>query len=380
MIASVCRYRLVAVLVLSLVPAFSTLSPVPLNAQPEELGMPSPASELARFAPLLGHWSGSGTVNMAPGMPPSAWTSKSTVQWVLDGHFLQEEMRIDIEGMGAPIVMRSFYGWDASQNRYVAFEVWNSGEVNTADQVSWTGDGALVSVSLSTQDGTSVLQRSITRITPEGVHYTMQVARGGGELTTLVDGMLRRSETPYSINSSEWQSLMGEVPEGMRRLHRMQGRYTMTGSMTPAPGAPALDIAAEEILEPVFGGAVMRMHVIGAPLPGAGFQYEALGYRGWNAECDCYTEIYLANTGEAVSQELRWMGDAQLITVGSFLQSGQPQARRSTVMLDETGGLKTVSADMLGTSGTVQRVFQGDYRRKPAAPAPTTDAVPPKEG
>ena len=78
---------------------------------------PPVAKQMSKCEALVGNWEGSGFVRAMPGMPEMPWTSTTTVKKILDGHFIIDQTKIEIEGMPVPLVMTSVTGWDSANCR-----------------------------------------------------------------------------------------------------------------------------------------------------------------------------------------------------------------------------------------------------------------------
>ena len=350
------------------------LASTPLLAQsegdaPKTPEMSKPAPQLDKFKVMIGNWEGTGTAVVMPGAPATKWTSKSTWKWILNGYFLQEDLRVDFQEEGTPftMVMRHFYGWDVQSQRYVAYNISNSGELNIDDQINWVNDSTLVLASAKSKNGQPLLERTVMEFGGDTCKFRMQTAPGANDLGTIVEGTLKRTDQPYAISDAELNAAFMPTPvsPAMKKIHRISGQYTMQGEWIMMPGSPAMKISGKESIRPIFGGHMLLMHVIGDPTEGApeAYVYEHLAFLSYNAERDCYTQVYLTNMGESSDQELRWLGDNKLVTVTSSLQYGQPVAARSLLELSETGVIQKVSMDSLTSGHKVQRAFIGNYKK-----------------
>lgn len=342
-----------------------------------EMEMPHPAPQLDKFKVMIGNWEGTGTA-VTPGGSTTPWTSKSTWKWILNGYFLQEDLRVDFQEGGMPftMVMRSFYGWDAQAKRYVAYEINNYGELNVEDQVNWVNDSTLVLASAKTKNGQPELKRTVmvfenseqTSVNPGSVDtckFRMQTALGADDFAITVEGTLKRTDQPYAISDAELNAPFMPMPvsPAMQKIHRISGEYTMQGEWIMMPGSPAMKISGTETIRPIFGGQMLLMHVIGDPAEGSPYVYEHIGFLSYNAESDCYRQVHLSNMGESSCCQLRWLGDNKLVSVISMLQYGQPVAARSLLELSETGAIQKVSMDSLTSGYKVERAFIGNYKK-----------------
>jgi hypothetical protein len=337
--------------------------PLPGQGDPPAAGAVDP---LAPFERLIGNWAGSGTVRLAGG-EPMPWRSRSTTKKVLGGRFVQTEMRIDIAG-GPALVLRSYYGFDPSLGRLISYTLGSNGEFKGSDLVSWIDDTTLVNVVASSEGGVPGVSRSVIRLTPEGQDYRLETAVGTAGFAPIVEGKLQHAEEEYAISDAEWAAPLipgTPVPEPMQRLSRMSGEYRMTGEFSMAPGADAMKISGRERIDPVFGGNALRLVVRGDPVPGAEgtAAYEGLAFLVWDSTRSCFREFWMNNMGETSVQELRFVGDDRLVTTQSRLQSGEPEATRGTLRLDETGAIVHVSMDRMSAGHQPERAFFGDYTK-----------------
>ncbi len=336
----------------------------PILAQ--EMGIPKPAQELGAFKKLIGHWQGSGTTTMAPGAPPGKWTSKSTFQFVLDGHFLREDVRVDFEGGAMPTMLfRSYYGWDRNNKQLVSYTIGSTGDLEISSSVTWPDANTLIILCTIVKDGEPIIQRSVMTFSGDEYTLKMQTARGASDLQTWGEGKIKRAESGYTISDEELKQGMVAASEGMQKLHSICGSYTMKGEMVPAPGAPTMTITSKETIQPCFNGSVLQFWVKGDPMPGdtTGFRYEGLAFLVWDAHKECYNEVYLNNMGESSIVELRWIGEKSLVSTRSGVQYGLPTVSRATLELNDAGAIQKVSMDSMNSNHGVVRAFMGEYTK-----------------
>lgn len=354
-------------LLLTALVAMISLAPVATVAA-QEGEMPTPAAELAKFKPLIGSWSGTGKATMAPGAPEMTWTSASTYKWVLADHFVQEDTKVTFAGGAMPaMIFRTFWGWDRNENKYVSYSIGNSGEMQAAATVAWTGS-TLVSFSAMVEETGPSFHRSAVTVTGDSAKFNVQVANGAGPFNTMVEGELKKAESGYAISDAELKASMPgfapEVSAEMKKIASICGSYSMKGNMVPAPGAPPMDISAKESIQPIFGGAILEMRVHGDPIGGEdGFRYEGLVFLGWNAKSGCYDEMYMNNVGDTMSMELRWVDDKHLVSMQAGLQYGTPVASQASVRLDESGSIVAATIDRMNNGSKAIRAFSGEYKK-----------------
>ena len=125
----------------------SVLSSLILAAAPAVAQAPdtSPAKEVKKFEKLIGTWEGTGTVTHGPGIPTEKWTSRSSCKWALSGHFVREDVRIEVPSQTNPLEFINLYGWDRENERYVQIEINNMG-VGRLNEVHFTDNGKMITV------------------------------------------------------------------------------------------------------------------------------------------------------------------------------------------------------------------------------------------
>ncbi len=326
------------------------------------------APELAKFETSIGNWEGSGSVKM-PGMPaPMPWTSKTTVKPVLANQFIQSEMKVEFGPEMPAMVFRSFYGWDPGLKKLVSYSIGNTGELEVSDTVSWIDDSTLVVLATTTEAGVPTVNRSITTFDGDQQSFLWQGATGAKAFETIVEGTSKKCKQGYEISAQEWSAaFMPGTPESpaMKKLSGMAGDYSMTGEFSMMPGMEPMKISGRESIQSIFGGAAIQMHMLGDPSvgPEGVFTYEGLSYLIWDPTLECYREFYLNNMGETSIQELRFVGEAQLVTTQARVQAGQPEATRGTMHLDETGAIRKVSMDRMSAGHKPERAFLGEYKK-----------------
>lgn len=79
----------------------------------------TPGKMHAELAKSVGTWKGKSTMWMAPGADPMTTECMSTMTSILDGRFIQCEMKSELPGMG-PYRGLGFYGYDNVTQKFVA--------------------------------------------------------------------------------------------------------------------------------------------------------------------------------------------------------------------------------------------------------------------
>ncbi|MBI4881233.1 MAG: DUF1579 family protein, partial [Planctomycetes bacterium] len=290
---------------------------------------------------------------------PGTWTSRSQVKKAMGGFFLEELTVIDAgPAAPAPIVFRSFYGYDAERGKYMSCGVGNMGMVSLSE-IHWVDENTMVSAQSAIEDGSFVTDRWITTLEADGSSFVGQRAVGGGEFFEHVQGQMRRSEEPFE--APDLETAPGLAPAGpeMQRLNRMAGRYRLSGSFQIMPGAPPMEVSGDERMRPLFGGCVLEATVHGDPIPEFG-GYEAWAAFAWDPAEECYACVYVNSMGEISKSEARWVGDC-LVSTHAVLRTGQPSVSRGIVFTNERGAItKVLSHSIVGDEAPFQD-FEGTY-------------------
>ncbi|HLQ39240.1 MAG TPA: DUF1579 family protein [Planctomycetota bacterium] len=332
----------------------AALCAVPVLAQQ---GPPSPAPELGKLKMFEGSWEGSGTATMAPGQPPTKWTSQSTCQWVMGGFFLQEDLTIQFDGGMPPLQFREYTGWDAENHRYASVVVSNKGEGELAT-LTFPADDTLVSLTRGIHDGKPYAKREVTKFTKDAATFTITMLPDQGPAVDIVTGDLKRiaKAKPAALEAA---LAMATAQPQIARIARTAGEYEVTGEMTMMPGTPALKIHGRDSLRTLFGGAVLQQVTHGDPT-GAFPAYESHCYFTWNPADACYDALFVSNMGEIGSMQARFEGDA-LVGTTSGLSMGKSSAMRSIWNLDKDGRLtKVVCHACMGDAAPMQ-CFSATY-------------------
>ena len=349
--------------------AITVLAPSSLVAQPTDAtlkAVPNLRPELQPFASLLGNWKGEGSATV-PNVGEMAWTSHSTVKPVLDGKFIQAEMVIQFD-LGT-LLYRSYYAWDASQEKIVTYSIGNTGEFEVSDHVRWAPDGKLLIYTTKIEEGVPMVTRNVTTINENEQSFLWQVASGAGDFETTVSGSSKKVAEEFKITESQWSAPfmpgMPMAPE-MEKLSGMIGDYKVRGKVSMNPAMPPMEVTADETVRSIFGGAAIMIHVKGDPTPAAGnFRHEAIAIMTWDPARKCFKEFWISNGGDTAVQELRFVDERKLVTVHASMQMGTPQAVRGVIHLDESGGLKRSVMNRLYGAQASDTYFEGTYEKMP---------------
>lgn len=342
-------------------PLFAFVLSVLSSVATTQTAPPEPAQELKRLEPLLGNWAGSGTARMGPG-EPTKWTARTTSRWVLDGHFLQQDTELAFEGRRAPMVVRSFLGWDRGRGRYVAATTDNAGAVGL-HEFDVLADGTVVQFRRQHQAGLPYLQRMRSRVLGEAMTTSVELLTVDGPGATIVEGTLRRSDQPFAVDWSR-DSWEGAIPAPeLQMLARSAGEYAVEGTLVPAPGAPEIAITGTDTFRSVFGDTILRGETrdTAEGMPG---EYRGEVTWAFDAHRRCLTAVYVSNFGEVQSMDARWTGDGELVATVDGLWAGQPMVQRMVLKFGDDGSaLASTSHTILGAADPFVS-FRSTYEKK----------------
>lgn len=323
---------------------------------------PGPAPELAKYDRLIGNWSGSGNSVMAPGTPAAPWTATSSIQKVLGGHFLREDVIVDL-GEDAPfsLMFRTLYGYDRERQRYMSISAGNMGPP-MASEIHWADDNTMITAEVSIEEGQVMSDRWVTSIGKDAIEFACHRVIGNGRPFIHVQGRMVRSNSDKPVELDTGAPSVVPIPEQMVRLGRIAGSYRMTGTYQAMPDAPELEIGGDQTFTAIFGGLILEGTVAGDEMPGFG-SYQAWAAYGWHPAKNHHVVIYANNMGEIGAYEGSWVGNELVMTVARPYM-GVPSASRSVMSLDDKGGLKrSVGYSLMGSSAPM-KMFEGNFVRK----------------
>lgn len=324
-------------------------------------GMPSPAPELQKLAPFVGHWTGSGTMTEPAGVV-TRWTAIGSYAWCLGGHFLQKDFQITFAGMAAPLVFRGYLGWDRENRRYVDATVDNGGQVRM-QEMRLLPDGSQLEMTVQDQEGMPYAERSLSKVEGDAMTHTIDMLMPSGASLTIVDGKFTRGGKPFegAFDGPTWMG--ARAHESFAKLTRSAGVYDVQGEMVMMPGQPATKIAGTDTFRTVFGGTVLHGRTEGeaAGMPG---KYLGEVFWGHDAKRGCVVGIYVSNMGEVMQMDARWSPDGKLVSTSSALFQGQPAVQRMVMEYDATGAAKSaVNHSIVGTEPPFES-FRATYAKR----------------
>jgi len=324
-------------------------------------GAPPPASQLAAFKPMVGHWQGEGTAQMQEGAPMTPWTATVLSDWVLGGHFLQSDVTIEFEGMGT-MRLREYLGWDGENNRYAQITINNLGE-GSLTHPTIDDEGTLRVMSRRVNEGSPYTERVVSRYSGDKSTFSVEFLPNDGPVTLAVEGAFVRTEkvTPSDLYKAEPLMPPMAMPghEPMTKLGRMAGVFDFEGEMIMAPGMPKTTIAGRDTIRQLFGGSVLQVETKGTAegMPG---EYEARGYYAWNPTDNCYQLMSVSNFGEIGAMQGHFVDNA-LVCIYAGRSMGNPTALRVILNVDAEGRPASIeNHSCIGTAAPMLS-FAGKY-------------------
>lgn len=315
-----------------------------------------PAEQLDAFQPLLGKWKGSGEGSMDG--QPFTWTSATTYELVLGGHFVEEITRVDVPNFGS-MVWHSFFGYDKEAGEYVAIVSGNNGEVSRVP-IHWVEDNVMCSVHHHALEGELKGERWYTTFEDDEYTIVGYEWTGQGAETKHVWGSAKRVEELDPIVVDAAFPNVDPSPE-IEQLQSMAGEYSFSGTLRMGDGAE-MPVSGTETMKSAMSGYVMSAD-IDAPM-GDGNSYRAIGLLGWNPSKNCYSSAYVSNFGEIGIGEMRWADERTLVRTAMRTEQGIPIVDRAITTLDADGKVLEVIEDRLQGTASTLRAFEAKYELK----------------
>ncbi len=295
---------------------------------------PRPSEKLEALAPFVGSWRGEGRM-IEPGGVETPWTSHSTYRWALNGHFLQEDFTITMQGLSTPMVIRSYVGWDREHSRYVSVTVRSEG-VAALNEVHLLDSGEMLTVQTHHLQGVPYQERARVVVDGDVMKMRIDMLLHEGDSLQVIDGVMKRCDDALD---GDWDTptWMGAQPTApMAKLARMAGSYVTKGEMAMAPGAPMTEIAGADRWDMVFGGTVMQCRTEGQAGGGGGATYECYAYWAWDAHRRRLRNVYVDNMGMVGAMDGWWHQD-KLVSTMAGLSMGTPTTQRFVIHVDADG-------------------------------------------
>lgn len=319
---------------------------------------PGPAPELVKLAPTIGNWEGSGAATFVPGAPPVQWTARGSFRWCLDGHWVQEDFRVDFEGSLAPLVMRGYWGWDRELSRHVELIATNAGDVRV-EEVAILPDGAMVQVLKRARGGVPFAQRSLLAVKGDEMRHAIDMLTVDGPSITVIDAKFHRTDHAFD---GAWDAKPFENAQpapAMQRLARCAGEYALTGEFLMAPGAAPIRIEGTDTFRSVFGGTVMHGTTSGTPGP-----YRGEVFWAWDPARKCLTAAFVGNMGELSQMDAWFTADGKFLSTSHGTTRGEPMVHRMVMEMDAEGRPKSVLSHMIVGDKPPFEAYHSTYRKK----------------
>lgn len=298
----------------------------------------SPAKELEKLAPWAGNWKGSGKM-MEPGGVSSNWTAKSSCQWVLNKHFLQEDFYIKFDNLDTPMTFRNYYGWDREQGRYCVVSVSNEGKTRFSP-VTLMPDGSMMQMIMHSLQGVPYVERAKSKVTGDKLHMHITVMMPENDAITMIDSEMTRTDETFECDWGE-DAWMGAQPnEQMKKVRVLRGQYETKGEMVMMPGTEAMKISGTDRFMMIWDGNVMHGTTLGFA-EGAPEAYESHAFWAWDSGRKCISAVYVSNMGEVGQMDVHWVED-KVVSTSSGVAMGMPMTQRFVMNLDRKGQLKGV--------------------------------------
>jgi hypothetical protein len=316
-----------------------------------------PAKELARFDPLLGNWEGSGTATGSAGKQ-TKWTSKATVQKILGGHYVQDDTRVDLEDMPAPLVFRTVFAWNVAEQRFTEMSLGNTGEAKRAD-VYWTEDGGLIGTGTAVDQGRPVVRRSVTKLTGKDTfEFRMDQAVGTGEFERKVFGTYKRGGTGFS--AGETCAPVAPPSGELKKFDGSLGDWSLKGSASMTPGTEMMAFTGQMSVRTILGGHVQFALMKGGDTPGMPV-WEGHWYLAYEPSTRTCRAFMFDNMGNAQSEQKFAAGTDRFIGVSAGWMEGRPQALRS--VSEVTKDRIRATSHRLADDHAPEKCFEGEWTR-----------------
>ncbi|MCK5942304.1 MAG: DUF1579 family protein [Planctomycetes bacterium] len=293
----------------------------------------TPAKELSRLKPLIGNWQGTGKMVEPTGVE-TPWTARGTYRWVLNGHFVQEDFVIAMEGLPVPMVFRNYIGWDREHGRYVAATLSNEGSARL-NETQFLPDGTMLTTQTHHMAGVPYNERARVKIDGDSMTMRIDLLMAEGDSIAVIDSVMKRGGDGFD---GDWGvgPWMGAKPAAaIDQLARMAGTYETKGEMVMMPGTPAIGIHGSDTWQMVFGGMGMFGRTDGHA-EGSPDAYVSFAMWGWDEHGDCMNAVYVDNMGQVGEMQARWH-EGKLISTMAGVQMGMPMTQRYIMEVDDAG-------------------------------------------
>lgn len=329
-----------------------------------------PAPELEKYAPMLGSWSGEGSVYMEQDSDPMPWSGKVRFQKALKDFVIREDLTIDVGG-GMKISMLNFHVWDKTEDQFKWMGTSSQGGVHSGP-VDWVSKKKMVTMTTMRMPNQMtgaierVLERWTTTVNADGTEYEVLSERAvdDGPWFKHVTGTFKKSKTDVGVVDANTKA-MAPAPEQMSVLAKMRGHYDVEGTMSWAPGADAsMPIKGHERMDMIFDGQVLSMRTVGEPGAGmpADLQYEGLAYTSWDPIDKCYVTMYVSNMGEFGTHKMYPTKDNSFVILWNGVENGTPTVKRSILHCNADGQATKIVTDQMNGASKPFCAFSATYK------------------
>ena len=317
---------------------------------PPALAQRPPATQLKKLEPLIGNWQVSGTLKPTADGEDIPWTAQQSYRWVLRGHFLKEEMIVNLGDAMPAFASISFTGWDDETQGYVSFQVSNDGNLASVETFV-ADDDTILTARTRLREGQLVVERGVTKLGDGTYRFETQAAIGDGPFFTLLQGSARRTAAAGSALEVEASASMAPPAPEMAVLGKMSGEYRFGPPEVENPWGTAT-------VRLIFGGTVQVHQFRGAQEETVGLRYIA-----WSPADNCYNAISFVGNGESSKTQLRQVDDRTFVDDGRFVRADQPTFWRLFLTCDAQGSLAQMGIDSSVGTEEAQRLQSVRFRK-----------------
>jgi len=285
---------------------------------------------------MLGNWRGSGVLRNSPDGQENAWTSIATVKKILDGHYIQEDNRLTLEGLlPVPLVFRTIYAWDRHSRRYLHFSLSNvdGGEHGI---LHWTPQGKMIISTTKMEMGRVVTEQAVTEVAGDSMKTRLLRSIEGGKFFVEMEGSYRRGGEGFEASRESAAVILFPPPEEMGKLRFQLGTWRARGKYRPGPGAPLLAFQGRQEIQGILGGHAHRGILQADPPPGATKPIQLETYAFWNAGTNSFQHFELSNYGGAHVMNGYLLGKGKMVYTGAVVHGSLPILVRSLVDWNES--------------------------------------------
>lgn len=326
--------------------------------------IPEPPEELSKFTPLLGNWKGSGTARETPEGAVTDWTAVLTVKKILDGHAIQEDVKVDLGPEApAPLLYRTLYWWDTATKHIRYFSLSNFG-FGGHGTIYETADGKLIGSTTRMLMEVPTTEQVVTDVTEDGVlKLTMRRSVAGAEFFTGVEGTYKRGGKGFPDSDNTGGLALLPPPDEMAEVQKDAGAWSMKGRVSPVPGAPMMQISGRYELQPILGGHAALGTYEGAPVPGAPKAFQGVSYLAWDPHSASLMSLDLDNFGvQTISHGYR-SEDGRYVYLSLGRAYGVPQVNRTLVEPDEGNDSQKIKSHRLAGGEDPDLAFEALLER-----------------